>query len=253
MNRLLDIGFVRSGHWYLEDGDVRFELARHATRKNILYAFVVDGSVKYVGKTVQPLSARMTGYKRPASTQSTNLRNNALIREQLDAGASVEIFALPDTGLMHYGAFHLNLAAGLEDDIICVVNPPWNGGKVEKPGIDSQPEAPEPVQRPVHTFTFVLQPTYRRTGFFNVAVADQMWIGADGEQIELFLGRGSMDPVLGTINRTANRNRTPRIMGGPSVRKWFDENVPTEGTVQVEAYSPTSIRLLSSAEPGATE
>jgi len=39
---------------------------------------------------------------------------------------------LPDNGLLHFGDFHVNLAAGLEDSIIKTLNPLWNKtGKVD--------------------------------------------------------------------------------------------------------------------------
>lgn len=244
MNRLLDIGFVPSGHWLLEDDKVTFELTRHATQKNILYAFVCDGQVKYVGKTVRSLAARMAGYKNSAPSQSTNVNNNRRIRDQLTQGVAVEIFALPDNGLHHYGQFHMNLAAALEDDIIRLLKPEWNGGKTEP----VQEQAPEDSVARVsgvvvrHVFTFTLQPTYLRKGFFNVAVADERWLGADGEQIELFLG-GREDPILGTINRRANSNSTPRIMGGTSLRDWFVSEAEAMSQLDVEVLSPLSIRI----------
>ena len=46
MNRLLEIGFVPVGHWIMRDDRLRLELMRHATQRNILYAFVCDGEVK---------------------------------------------------------------------------------------------------------------------------------------------------------------------------------------------------------------
>ena len=63
MNRLLDIGFELSGHWFLTEGRLDFALARNATRSNILYAFVTDGEVLYVGKTVRTLTVRMSNYR----------------------------------------------------------------------------------------------------------------------------------------------------------------------------------------------
>lgn len=239
MNRLLQIGFVPSGHWHLDGERLRFELIRHATEKNILYAFVCDGQVKYVGKTVQALSARMLGYKNPAPGQSTNVRNNERIREQLKGGAAVEIFALPDSGLHHYGAFHLNLAAGLEDSIIKVLQPPWNGGKPEEP---MKVQGTDPVQEVRHTFGLTLQPTYHRTGYFNVGVSEEQWFAADGERIEIFLGT-ARTPVLGTINRRANANGTPRVMGGTDLRTWFQESSSPGTALEVDVFSPTSIRL----------
>jgi hypothetical protein len=252
MNRLLEIGFEPAGHWILDNDKLKCELTRHSSQKNVLYAFVCDGEVKYVGKSVQRLSARMAGYRTPGRTQTTNINNHRRIREFLTNGTAVEILALPDNGLHHYGPFHLNLAAALEDDIIRIIDPEWNGGEREfnvsaPPLIGPEPEEAqedETITPPSATFSFVLQPTYYRAGFFNVGVTDQKLLGADGEIIELFLG-ASDQPILGTINRRANTNRTPRVMGGAGLRNWFSSNATVSATIQVEVQSPTAIRLKS--------
>lgn len=251
MNRLLEIGFQHAGHWFMQNGKLGYELIRHSNQKNILYAFVCDGQIKYVGKTTRSLSARMAGYKTPGRTQTTNINNHQQIKQLLAEGVTVEIFALPDSGLLHYGQFHLNLAAALEDDIIRVVNPEWNGGLPESTASKSEYLAADPENsqelvfksESVGTFTFVLQPTYYRRGFFNVGVSSQKFLGRDGETIELFLGK-SPKPVLGTINRSANTNGTPRIMGGTPLRDWFNSNASELATISVHVLSPTSIRLI---------
>jgi hypothetical protein len=244
MNRLLEIGFVPAGHWLLEDDRLRCELTRHSTQKNILYAFVCDGQVKYVGKTIRALWVRMSGYRTPGKTQTTNINNHRHIKESLSRGAAVEILALPDSGLLHYGQFHLNLAAALEDAIIRIMDPEWNGGTAE--GEAHLPELPATVPESsppiVGMFPFSLQPTYYRTGFFNVGVSSANVLGADGETIELFLGEGDQ-PILGTINRRANMNGSPRIMGGSGLRDWFKTNASEMESISVEVLSPTAIRL----------
>jgi len=244
MNRLLEIGFVPAGHWLLEDDLLKCELTRHSTQKNILYAFVCDGQVKYVGKTIRALAVRMSAYRTPGKTQTTNINNHRHIREVLSRGAAVEILALPDSGLLHYGQFHLNLAAALEDAIIRVIDPEWNGGTAE--GELDLPELPataagSPVSF-VGTFSFILQPTYYRTGFFNVGVSSENLLGADGETIELFLGDGDQ-PILGSISRRANVNGSPRVMGGTGLRDWFKANASEMDSVSVTVLSPTAIRL----------
>lgn len=256
MNRLLEIGFEPAGHWLMQNGKLTYELIRHSSQKNILYAFICDGQVKYVGKTTRALAVRMAGYKTPAKTQTTNINNHERIKQLLAQDVAVEIFALPDSGLLHYGQFHLNLAAALEDDIIRVLDPEWNGGMSEAavgvvthPIADSETEGKrelETISPFVGTFSFILHPTYYRTGFFNVGVSSQQFLGADGEKIELFLGE-SRSPVLGTINRRANMNGTPRIMGGTALRDWFSSNASVTATISVEVLSPTAIRLQSSA------
>lgn len=247
MNRLLDIGFEPAGHWILENGILSYQLIRHSSQKNVLYAFVCDGQVKYVGKTVRSLASRMSGYKAPGPSQSTNIKNHNRIKQVLAVGVAVEILALPDHGLLHYGQFRVNLAAALEDGIIRVLNPEWNGGVSEGAAISSTEETAsiQVSNQEVPssgTFLFVLQPTYYRTGFFNVGVSSQKFFGADGETIELFLGN-SEQPILGTINRRANPNGTPRIIGGTGLRDWFNANTAISGEIIVEVLSPTAIRL----------
>ncbi len=80
----------------------------------------------YIGKTTRSLAKRMYGYERPGSTQLTNLRNHANLKELLAQTNAVEIFALPDHGLLQYGPFKINLAAGLEESLIKTFKPIWN-------------------------------------------------------------------------------------------------------------------------------
>jgi hypothetical protein len=127
MKSLMDIGFCKVGEWQVIDGELNLTLFSLKDAKNILYGFVCDGKVLYVGKTTQALNKRLHGYQRPGTTQRTNIRVRKLL---LANGKGVEIYALPDNGLLHFGVFHINLAAGLEDSIISQLKPAWNmGGK----------------------------------------------------------------------------------------------------------------------------
>lgn len=126
MKKLVDMGFKRVGVWKSNGDKISYHLESCSDLKNVLYAFIFDGSVLYVGKTTQPLKRRMYGYQNPASTQSTNIKGNRFIQEIVSSEKEVEIYALPDNGLLHYGGFHVNLAAGLEDSIVSVLKPIWN-------------------------------------------------------------------------------------------------------------------------------
>jgi hypothetical protein len=126
LSKLTNIGFRKVGAWELVNGGPELVIDAEADSINILYSFVVDGIPKYIGKTVQPLKKRMYGYRKPAATQSTNIRNNRNITSALENGAVIELYVLPDHGLLHIGEFHLNLAAGLEDSIVSSLSPEWN-------------------------------------------------------------------------------------------------------------------------------
>lgn len=254
MNRLLEIGFQLAGRWDLHGDELGLDLVRFGTRRNVLYAFVSEGDIKYIGKTTSPLAARMRGYIRPSDTQTTNLNSHARIIELLRRGTAVEVYVLPDNGLLRYGGFHINLAAGLEDDLIRSINPEWNGGRKEVVAdataprttlgtVDAEPDAHDELGTSTDSFGAVLHPTYYNRGFFNVVVAHQRLFGRDGESIEIFF-EGYSDPVMGTINRTANMNGTPRIMGGSRLRERFQETSLPMGEVTVQVLSPTSIRII---------
>lgn len=135
MDRLTAIGFRHVGRWVATANGIEFELWDCADSNNLLYSFISNGVVLYVGKTVQPLKKRMYGYQNPGPSQSTNIKGNHNIRDVLADGDHVDIYALPDDGLLHFGAFHINLAAGLEDSIIKTLNPDWNrSGKMKAVG-----------------------------------------------------------------------------------------------------------------------
>jgi hypothetical protein len=124
--RLTDMGFRKCGEWRLEASRLVYVLTENGAAQNVLYAFISGEVILYVGKTVRSLKERMYGYQNPGPTQSTNINGNKLIIESLAAGKLIEIYALPDHGLLYYGGFHVNLAAGLEDSLVATLKPAWN-------------------------------------------------------------------------------------------------------------------------------
>jgi len=293
MHRLYEIGFQRAGRWLLKGDDLALELLSLMDRQNVLYAFVSGKTVKYVGKTTQTLQRRMFGYQKPNQDQRTNWRNRLSIVDLLKRGEPVEILALADTGLLRYGSFHLNLAAGLEDSIIGTLKPEWNGGRtstvIETPSEANPPDtsneakleaqvqdavehASEPVQsveKPFPTietrakvrpttmagerkavpkelsaaphFILTLQDTYHRRGFFNVPVNCDKYFGRDEQSITIYCGREKLE-VIGKINRTANTNGTPRIMGAVPLREWFQKR-RVMSPLKISIVDPTTIHI----------
>lgn len=125
--QLLSVGFVHVGRWSIQGDLLTPEFAEVPAAQNILYAFAVGSQVTYVGKTTRGLKKRMYNYQMPGPSQRTNIRNHLLIRELLAAGQSVDILAWWDRQPQHLGPFPINLAAGLEDGIVRVLRPEWNG------------------------------------------------------------------------------------------------------------------------------
>ena len=72
-------------------------------------------------------------------------------------------------------------------------------------------------------FRLTLEKTYYRQGFFNVTVDFDRFIRPTEGPVELILGTSGRK-IHGKVNRSANLNRTARIMGGSKLRDWFQEN-----------------------------
>lgn len=129
LNRIKLLGFAHCGSWCVNDkGDLDLKLEHASDGKNVLYAFVSDGEVMYVGKTVQGLAKRLYGYKRPNESQTTNVRANAFVIAQLSRSC-VDVYVWACDGLMTYAGFRVDLAAGLEDAIVRELQPKWNKRK----------------------------------------------------------------------------------------------------------------------------
>ena len=132
MQRLKNIGFIKVGEWKITDNYFAHTIEKHLAEKKMLYAFVSDNDVLYIGKTIDTLKNRMTGYKNANSTQKTNVRVKAKIIELLDTGKEVCIYILIDKTEFKFGDYNLCLASGLEDTLIADIRPKWNDRGVLK-------------------------------------------------------------------------------------------------------------------------
>jgi len=126
MKRLLDIGFKYAGKWIINNDTLEYKLENPSNKINVLYAFIENEKIMYIGKSNRTLNDRMYNYKISDQSQKTNYRNKSRIKDSLLNGNSVEIYVFIDDGLLSYGNYHINLAAGLEDSLINIIQPEWN-------------------------------------------------------------------------------------------------------------------------------
>ena len=91
-------------------------------------------------------------------------------------------------------------------------------------------------------FPLTVYKTYYETGFFNIKVAyDRSVRHAEGP-INIILGP-QKQRIDGRIDRSANNNKTARIMGGIKLRDWFHSNCRVGDTVFVNLSSMREIRI----------
>jgi hypothetical protein len=124
--RLEQIGFRCVGRWSLVTGRPCYVLDALARATDVLYAFVADGKILYIGKTTLELRRRMYGYQRPGPTQRTNIACNAKMLELLASVPAIDIYVFEDPDPRQHMGVPFCLAAALEDCLIREFKPPWN-------------------------------------------------------------------------------------------------------------------------------
>lgn len=126
LQKIISLGFEQVGRWFWDEDDLNFEITQHAKERDILYAFVEDGEVKYLGKSIQTLHKRIYLYKNCGPSQRTNIRVRQKLRACLKNGSQVLIYAFVQKMPLMYQDIPINLAAGLEDNLIASIKPEWN-------------------------------------------------------------------------------------------------------------------------------
>ncbi|MBI1651389.1 GIY-YIG nuclease family protein [Hyphomicrobium sulfonivorans] len=121
---LVDAGFEKVGTW-VGDGVGGIALDTGAPRDAGVYAFVVQGLIKYVGVSRAGIRTRMANYRVGQKGQRTSARVNQIINEHVAAGTVVEVYVATPPALQWNG-LPVVTAAGLEAGLIKMIQPPWN-------------------------------------------------------------------------------------------------------------------------------
>jgi hypothetical protein len=211
MERLLNLGFVEQGEWLLNNNTLDYNIEQTFENCSLLYCFVVNDIPKYIGVTRKGLNTRMYQYKNPSVSQTTNTRINNYIRTILNE-SRVQIFTLVDEGQLNYSGFSVNIAHGLEYNLITQYNPEWNsmGRHTLVNNIIIQPE--EEIN-----FGIRLVATYQLQGFINIPAAFEENFGGENDSINV---RFNNQIFEGKIYRRSN-NGYPRIYVGSVLSNWL--------------------------------
>jgi hypothetical protein len=96
------------------------------------------------------------------------------------------------------------------------------------------------MEIPVYELT--LHKTYYEKGFFNLGIEVERFIRQDKGPINILLG-DEKGKIIGQVDRSANKNRTPRIFVGKELTKWFQRNFNLKDKAQINILSPKEIWL----------
>ena len=124
ISTLLSGGFRLVGEWRAVN-ESKLSLSETMTPEPGVYAFGVDGYVRYLGLSHMGLRTRMGHYQRGHVRHRTSARVKQLIAKALANGARVQILIATPPAL-EWNGFPVNTAAGLEAGLIRLLRPEWN-------------------------------------------------------------------------------------------------------------------------------
>jgi hypothetical protein len=266
LNVLLRIGFVPIGEFVIEKSMPFIKYNEDSQSKVVsksspaLYAFTVNGHLKYIGKTTRVLAKRLSEYCKPGETQRTNKKNHKNITIGINAGEKVGILGFaPDVPLC-WAEFSINLPAGLEDALITMLDPQWNGSdsaggcaqsessvyeNVAITGSEEPQGENEQISSQLPSFKIKLSATYYEKGIINPGVDMDSFIGKHQDPVNIHLGSIGLNVVRSTINRIQNPNCSVRINGGVQVARWFQKYFHVEDSVIANVHDCNNIVLLA--------
>lgn len=121
---LLQSGFLKAAEWELSPVG-QLTPTTPLPKEVGVYAFAINGVVKYVGVATMGISKRLYFYAKPAISQRTSLRLNDVIKAELAAASAVEILVARPAD-MEWNGLPVHGAAGLELGLIKKYALPWN-------------------------------------------------------------------------------------------------------------------------------
>ncbi len=245
MQRLTDIGFKKVGNWTLKNGSFNHTIVNHLKSKDLLYSFICEKAVLYIGKTTDTLKNRMNGYKNASGTQKTNIRVKRKIIELLEASKSVEIYILLEDINFTYKNYKLSLASGLEDNLIASIKPEWNfigNNRIKEQAIPSEDEKVilentiDP-QVAIKTCEFKLGETYFKNGYFNFPSKEKDFLPTKATEVIIILGKNSEFITNGNFC-FANKQKQLRVFGKEALKQWFHDNYEIGALVRIDILKP---------------
>ena len=222
--QLIDLNFSVIGFWKKSNEGLSYEVLDNKHNEfeidNSLYVFFDSEKdrILYIGKTTQTLKKRFYGYIR-GNGQSTNSKiHNKLVKER---SGKILILSLNDVLPFNWGIYNINLAAGLEDSMIEIENPLWNG-KCSETEINEESSIENHSKIIDKFFIVTLSKTYFEIGSINVPLKKSGLLGKHDDIITIELSKDNKQ-ITTQINRNAVKNRSVRINQNKEIKEYYNK------------------------------
>jgi hypothetical protein len=256
MIKLLEIGFEIVGNWEISKKDtsrIAHTISSHSDLTDLIYAFVSDNQVKYIGMTDSTLKKRMDLYKsgkENGTAGSTNKKVHTEILRLLKNQKKVDIYVLSNVALPTYKGFRVSIAFGIELSLIEHFENSTKeiGGLWNKRGTTQKGNYPSSTPRPngavQNPFSMELKQESYTKGVISFGKKYAHLLPENSCAVLVKIGNAHQE-VASTFTLSGGNRKIG--FKNQQLKKWFDEEKLGIGSsIMVEIVNTNKIKIYSS-------
>jgi hypothetical protein len=259
VKQLTDYGFKPVGEWIWNNkkpGQITFNINEEALDKTeLIYAFTIGDTVRYIGVTTTSLKKRMNGYKNAPEPKdgankkglpTTNIKLRKFIIQELKNKNIVKIQILCEQSLCLYQGLKISLVSGIEHSLIDAFN---EGDLLNERGVKTTKEKNKSI----------IDKPYSNLGEFNLSLGKEYYLKGkvafplacnsllpqgSGVPVKIKL-LGEDEPIDGTFTRSGT---TLAINGKVGLQIWYKKNFSQGDKIGVRITDETHFELFRVSE-----
>ncbi len=249
------LGFIEAGEWIIgtNKSGLDLRLNKFNKEKHILYAFISNENIYYLGKTDRSLESRMNGYKNAGGTQLTNIRVRDAIIELLRNEKPVKILVLIDNFNYNHLGVKIRLAAGIEDNLIGILNP-INNLRSKKINLIQENNTVNKVKKHLKnnepleideadTNSFRISTNEVKNGRINFPkkLIDYSLLPEFGTKVTVYIGKASNESFQATMIDSGGGNAR---INNALLKKWHeDESLESQDSFTIDIINKNTFRI----------
>lgn len=246
IGKLLEYGFVPTGFWgltYKQKTPLAFYIDEElALLSEVLYAFVANEQVIYIGITSNSLRERMKGYKYGKKSArdsekieaSTNKKLHKVILGKLKENKTIDIYVLHKPSLGEYMGLSISPISGIEHSLI----KEFDEGQLLNDRGKKSTRKVKKQKKDGNRFQMTLLKEYFNKGKIGFGKASIPFLPKQSS-VPMVINLGKRT-IIGTFTISGN---TVSVNGKKDLKEWYASNCKLGDKVWVEIIDHKNIKL----------
>lgn len=260
MKKLSELGFKKIGVWKKNENNIFFQLKELNDAKEVLFAFVIDENVIYIGYSPINFETFLQTYANPSDIDLEKIKIKKFLLNKINDN-KITIYALKNRkffGLLKkFSDYQIS-------ELITEYKPLLNSNNLKNrmknivgrdrtavveseklKKLNKDKEEAKKAKKKYETYIFILGKSYYERGLFSVKAAYSHLVGKNKSELELILiDKDKNETVISArVSRTLGSSKTARIIGNKPLRIWFEKNTHVNDELRITFIDKDKIQL----------